>query len=467
MARQPRESDGAVDSGPAGEGYHSQSRPIRTVDQAARVSLAILDRALADYGPRDFSVRLWNGEVVGPGHGQAARFTLALNHPAALRRMFLPPTDLRLGEAFVRGDFDIEGDIVSAMRLADAIWPLLSQPTRWPPLLRLLLSLPNGEVTSGGWRGPARLRGAVHSRRRDRQAIAYHYDLPAAFYSLFLDRRMQYSCAYFQDEGQELDAAQEAKLEHICRKLRLKPGERLLDIGCGWGGLVAYAAERYGVNAIGVTLSKTQADYARGALAGAGLGQRARVEVRDYREVEPAGGFDKIVSVGMFEHVGRAKLPLYFRHAYSLLRPGGLFLNHGIAEVWPRPGRLLPTIVARVFLSRQDFVRRYVFPDGELTPVSTTNAVAEQVGFEVRDVESLREHYALTLRHWVKRLEDKEGEAMRLVDAQTYRVWRLYMAGFVRGFASAGVNVYQTLFAKPGRDGQSGLPLTRADLYVP
>jgi len=251
-----------------------------------------------------------------------------------------------------------------------------------------------------------------------------------------------------------LDTAQERKLDYICRKLRLKPGQRLLDIGCGWGGLVIHAAQHYGVEALGITLSEPQAELANQRIAEAGLSGRCQVKVLDYREVNDWGGFDALASVGMFEHVGEDLLEVYFRQAFRLLRPGGLFLNHGIAHRATDPKTKGPT-----------FSNTYVFPDGELVPISTTLRVAEAVGFEVRDVESLREHYALTLRHWVRRLEAHHGEALRYVDEPTYRVWRLFMSGSAHGFTMGRLNVYQSLLVKQGPRGENGLPLTRADLY--
>lgn len=266
---------------------------------------------------------------------------------------------------------------------------------------------------------------------------------------------MVYSCAYFLSPEDSLNQAQEQKLEHICRKLRFRPVQRLLDIGCGWGGLVIFAAERYGVEALGITLSQPQADLANERIAHAGLADRCRVEVRDYREVNEVHGYDALASVGMFEHVGESRLETYFQQAWRLLRPGGLFLNHGItrrATDQRRRGR--------------SFSDEYVFPDGELTPISTSLHIAEKVRFEVRDVESLREHYAMTLRHWVRRLEAHHEQALQFVDEPTYRVWRLFMSGSAHGFASGRLNAHQTLLVKPGPEGQSGLPLTRADLYT-
>jgi cyclopropane-fatty-acyl-phospholipid synthase len=228
---------------------------------------------------------------------------------------------------------------------------------------------------------------------------------------------------------------------------------RLLDIGCGWGGLVMYAAQHYGVEAYGITLSLLQAELAQKRIAEAGLSERCRVEVRDYRDVNEEHSFDKIVSVGMFEHVGQALLPTYFQQAWHLLRPGGVFLNHGIASVITEPQR------------ESVFNQRYVFPDGELVPISTTLRAAETSGFEVRDVESLREHYALTLRHWVRRLESHADEVRQLTGDVTYRIWRIYMSASIHAFLTGRNNIYQTLLAKPDR-GNSHLPLTRADWYV-
>jgi cyclopropane-fatty-acyl-phospholipid synthase len=424
-------------------------------DRAVQPSLSFLEGLLGDYHPRDFAVRLWEGTVWEPEPGWPARFTLVLNHPGALRGMFWPPGELALAEAYVHGDFDIEGRIDDLFPLADH---LLDQHRTVAELLRhgrWLLTLPSDR--RGDRRGDrpraereaVRLRGIRHSKARDRRAVTYHYDVPGGFYALWLDERMVYSCAYFAAPDEDLDTAQERKLDYVCRKLRLHNGERMLDIGCGWGGLLIHAARRYGVSALGITLSEPQAELANERIRRAGLTDRCRVEVRDYREIEESEMYDKLVSVGMFEHVGEVHLPEYFRRAYHLLRPGGVFLNHGIASNTDVPARRGST-----------FISRYVFPDGELVPIGTTVRAAESGGFEVRDVESLREHYALTLKHWVRRLE-----ARRITDETTYRVWRLYMSGSAHGFRTGRLNVYQTLLTKADR-GESSLPLTRADWYA-
>lgn len=424
-------------------------------------------RLLLDYllpSPRPFAVRLWDGTLL-PAEGQL-RFTLVLNSPGAARRMFRPPLELALGEAFIRGDFDIEGDLFGVFGLMDTLPRTIGRAADLYSLSRLWLSLPKEPAPGSITRGPARLSGAHHSKERDRAAIQYHYDVGNEFYALWLDRRMNYSCAYFKTGAEDLDGAQEAKLEHICRKLRLKPDETLLDIGCGWGGLVIYAALKYGVKALGVTLSPQQHLLANQRIADAGLGERVLVKLLDYRDLTDRS-FDKIVSVGMFEHVGRAHLPEYFAQAYRLLKPGGLFLNHGISmRPAARTARktLWTRSVERFILGSGQFAWRYIFPDGELEPVSEVNLCAEEAGFEVRDLENLREHYALTLRQWVKRLETRREDAVRLADDTIYRTWRLYMAGSVYGFESGGININQTLLAKPA-NGAANLPLTRNDLY--
>jgi cyclopropane-fatty-acyl-phospholipid synthase len=411
-------------------------------------SAEFLEALLADCPKRDFQVRLWDGTAWGAE--QQPRFTLVLKHPGALRAMFSRPNELTLGEAYIYDDFDIEGDIEAAFELTDY---LLRQERSLGKSLELAKRLQRLPVNNRAHenREPASFRGSVHSRDRDRQAVCYHYDLPAEFYALWLDRRMVYSCAYFATPEEDLDSAQERKLDYICRKLRLRRGERLLDIGCGWGGLIMHAVAHYGVEAVGITLSAPQAELARQRLRGSGLGDRCRVEVSDYRDLEHGQPYDKIVSVGMFEHVGESCLPEYFRRAYELLRPGGVFLNHGIAysATHQRP---CPS-----------FSDRYVFPDSELIPINTTLRAAELSGFEVRDLESLREHYGLTLHQWVRRLEAHAEEARRIADDTTYRIWRLYMAGAAHGFRTGRLNVYQTLLAKPW--GGSGLPLTREDWY--
>jgi cyclopropane-fatty-acyl-phospholipid synthase len=420
------------------------------IDRAAQISLQVLEELTADYQGEDFAVRLWDGTRWGTAH--QPRFTLVLNRPGALRSMFLSPSELTLGEAFINEDFDIEGDLEAAFVLADFLLARHPSAADKMRLAGLLMRLPAARNGRGGW-APEELSGSVHSKERDRRAVTYHYDLSSDFYALWLDRWMVYSCAYFRAPHEDIDTAQEQKLDYICRKLRLQPGDRMLDLGCGWGGLVMYAAQKYGVEALGITLSVPQAEWARERIQLAGLADRCQVEVCDYRDLNPPREYDKVVSVGMFEHVGEALLPEYFQRAYALLRPGGVFLNHGIAAsaTFERKG--------------PSFVEKYVFPDGELVPLSTTLRAAEACGFEVRDVESLREHYALTLRHWVRRLAARAEQARSMAGDTLYRVWRLYMSGSAHGFAAGRLNLYQVLFSKP-HHGNSYLPLAREDWYV-
>ncbi len=427
---------------------------IRSENGYKAAALAFLDAVIGREGGDTVGVRLWDGSVWPPEAADRPVW-LVLRHPGALRAMFLPGTELALAEAYLYNDFDIEGDIIRVFDLADR----LARTTQgWRTKLsaaRMLLQLPAEANPRQAQRGPARLRGRQHSLERDRKAVRYHYDVSNDFYQLWLDRRMVYSCAYFEREEMDLDAAQEAKLDVICRKLGLQPGQRLLDVGCGWGGLVIYAAEKYGVHATGITLSKPQAELANQRIREAGLSERCRVEVRDYRELEEDQPYDALASIGMFEHVGEALLETYFQKAWRLLKEGGVFLNHGIARRATEPPA-----------PRENFNDAYVFPDGELTAINRTLHAGEQAGFEVRDVESLREHYARTLRHWVERLEERHEEVLQYVDEPTYRVWRLFMAGSSHGFSSGRLNVYQALLVKPYPDGRSGLPLTRADWYV-
>jgi cyclopropane-fatty-acyl-phospholipid synthase len=419
-----------------------------------RVCLDILQSLLADCRPRDFAVRLWDGSTWPAEPGLPTRFTLVVACPGSLRRMLLRPSELSLAEAYIFGGLDVEGDMEAAIRLTDH---LAAPPTGLAGRIGLaarLLSLPPHPPRERTGRQAARLHGAWHSLGRDRAAVAFHYDVPSRFYSLWLDDRMVYSCGYFTGPQDGLEAAQERKLDYICRKLRLAPGERFLDIGCGFGGLVIHAARHYGVTACGVTLSLNQATTARERVRAAGLSGACRIDLLDYREIEEPGGFDKVASVGMFEHVGADRLAEYFGQVYRLLRPRGVFLNHGIAGFQALSSGRGPS-----------FVDRYVFPDGELVPVSATLKAAEACGFEVRDLESLREHYTLTLRHWVRRLEADREEALAVVDEATYRTWRLYMSGAARYFDTGRQGVYQALLVKTER-GRSGLPLTRADWYA-
>jgi len=298
------------------------------------------------------------------------------------------------------------------------------------------------------------LHNEEHSPARDQAAIQFHYDLSNDFYGLWLDSRKVYSCAYFQNPTDDLETAQQHKLDTICRKLNLQPGDRVMDIGCGWGGFILHAASHYGVHATGITLSERQAEYAQKRVCELGLEDRVEVHLQDYRTADAHEQYDAVVSVGMVEHVGRKNLPLYFRTAHRLLKPGGIFLNHGIdtgAAASPQQGA--------------SFVDQYVFPDSDLFSLSEMNAPAEAAGFEIRDVENLREHYALTLRHWGRQLEAHHEEALQFVNEPVYRTWRLYMAGAAHQFKVARLAIYQTLLTKLSNNGAANVPLNRAAWY--
>lgn len=415
-------------------------------------ALTFLRDLSADYKPRDFAVRFWNGETWRPDHGQQARFTLVLKHPGAVRQMFWRLNKAAFGEAFIFDDFDIEGDIA-------AMFPLLrhlqKQKMTAGQLLGKavqLLRMPATQKPRSS--GPAaHVAGGEHSEQRDRQAVQYHYDKPSEFYSLFLDKHMQYSCAYFATPDDDIATAQERKLDYICRKLRLQPGERLIDFGCGWGGLISYAARHFGVEAVGVTISKEQFAWAQRSIREAGLEGRCRVEFCDYRNVAEGEPYDKAVSVGFIEHLGERMMPTFFGKVRRLLRRDGLYLHHGITL---KPYTPYPEWRA--------FTLKYVFPDGELAPINNTLNRLAEAGFEIRDVESLREHYMLTLERWLRRLEQSADEVKRLTDEVTYRIYRIYLAGAMHGFKWGTYNLYQTLAVNSGEE-VSGLPLTRADWY--
>jgi cyclopropane-fatty-acyl-phospholipid synthase len=444
----------------------SQPEP-RPADAAAlEHGRAIAALLFGPAGTRSYAIRYWTG-YTEPATG-SPRFTLVFHRAGGMRRMLLPPSELSLVEAFLSGDLDLEGDTEAAMSLPDEINARVKSPRTLIALTRHLLALPRGdsfaEVRARRAEHTVGQVGERHDPRRDQAAIRYHYDVGNDFYALWLDQRMVYSCAYYasaDDVDAGLDEAQRAKLDLICRKLRLRPGERLLDVGCGWGALIMHATQHYGVEAVGITLSEAQASLARERIAAAGLADRCRVEILDYRAIDRFTPFDKMSSVGMVEHVGEDHLPTYFSSLYGALRPGGLLLNHGIVSVNAARPRSRFDRLERKLWKRDAFIDQYVFPDGKLGPLSGVIAAAEGAGFETRDVESLREHYALTLRAWLSRLTRHAAEAIRLTDERTYRIWRLYMTGSAHAFASGSLNVVQTLLSKPEANGQSHLPLRR------
>ena len=381
--------------------------------------------------PIPVRIELWDGRRFDLAPDPTV--TIAIPRLSALR-YFISPDLNKLGEAFVEGHIQVKGSIHDIFNVAARLAQVATDRAR------------------------ARLhRVARHTRERDRAAIAHHYDVSNDFYALFLDRNMVYSCAYYRNGNDSLETAQTQKLDHILRKLAVKPGERLLDIGCGWGALIRRAASEYGAVATGITLSKNQFEYARERIHAEGLQDRCRVQLLDYRDVQGEGTFDKITSVGMFEHVGLKNLPEYFAKIRSLLKDSGLVLNHGITT---------SDIDSRwMGLGAGEFIDRYVFPEGELPHISLVLKEMSAAGLEVTDTESLRRHYARTCHAWASALESNGERALREGGEKRARIWRIYLAGCAYGFANGWMNVYQILACKAGITGGYPLPLTREYMY--
>lgn len=362
---------------------------------------------------------------------------LRINSTPAIRTL-LNPTLGNLGTAYVEGDIDLEGRIDDILDVG----------------VRLSASTGGDDFTKPEAGLLARVLS--HRRSRDKERIEYHYDVSNDFYKLFLDENLVYSCAYFQHPDDTLEQAQRDKLDHILRKVQLQPGDRLLDVGCGWGAMIIRAAQQ-GAYAVGVTLSQNQHDHAKQRIAELGLTARCEVRLQDYRDIPELGSFDKIVSVGMFEHVGLKNLPLYFRQMNALLKDGGAMLMHGITATHPER--------RQVGRGAGEFIDRYVFPGGELPHVSDVLRTMAGQGLEVVDVESLRRHYAKTLMHWAGRLDARPAEALAAAGEKRFRIWRVYLAGCGVGFRDNWMNIYQLLACKLGGPGQDPFPMTRDWIY--
>ena len=379
------------------------------------------------------AIELWNGKRYAFGE----RPTVTLRVPAASAIKYLANADLaKLGEAYVEGHIDVEGPIGDAIRAAEGLARRLSGDKKG--------------------RAPLLFRNQ-HSRKIDSAAIRYHYDVSNDFYGLWLDERMVYSCAYYQSADKTIGEAQVDKLDHICRKLRLQPGDRFLDIGCGWGALAMHAAERYGVQALGITLSHNQHALANERIRAARLQDRCEVRIQDYRDVAGEGVFDKIASIGMFEHVGLKNLPVYFGAIRRLLADGGIVLNHGITSVDPDS--------RAVGLGAGEFIGKYVFPHGELPHLSLVIREMGAAGLEVMDSETLRLHYAKTLQQWSERLEANLEKARAFAGEKRLRIWRTYLAGCAHAFAQGWVSIQQVLAVKSGDPRRNPLPWTRDYMY--
>ncbi|MEU7073671.1 cyclopropane-fatty-acyl-phospholipid synthase family protein [Streptomyces narbonensis] len=410
-------------------------------------------------GPLPVRLRAWDGSEAGP----AGAPVLIVRDRRALRRMIWRPGELGLSRAWVAGELDVEGDLYEVLdRLSGLLWErpedtrgrltALRDSVRDPKLrsaaralLRLAGPLPPPPPPAEEMRGRS---GRSHSRRRDKQAISHHYDVGNDFYEIVLGPSMVYSCAYWTEDG-TLEDAQHDKLDLIARKLNLKEGDRLLDVGCGWGSMALHAAREYGARVVGITLSREQAAYARKRVADEGLTDLVEIRVQDYRDV-PDGPYDAISSIGMAEHVGAVRYREYADTLYGLLKPGGRLLNHQISRR-PEPDEAAYEI--------DPFIDAYVFPDGELAPMGRTLSTLEDAGFEVRDVEAIREHYALTLRRWVANLEREWDRAVRLTSPGRARIWRLYMAASAVSFERNRIGVNQFLAVKTPVSGTSGTAL--------
>jgi len=411
----------------------------------------------------DFAVRFWDGSVVPMSPHANTELCLTISSPGVIASIVRWPTLDRIIRHYAHGEIDIEGGTlldlgraleaagggrrgrlkrIGALRLARRLWPFLLAPAEPPGRSRAYVGDEDG---------------ADRKQGDNRDFIQFHYDVGNAFYELFLDRRLVYSCAYFRDWNNAIDQAQEDKLDLICRKLRLKPGDRFLDIGCGWGALLCHAAERYGVQAHGITLSEAQLKRATEEIDARGLADRVSVEIRDYADL--TGQFDKIASIGMYEHIGLRNTDKYFSSVRRALAPNGLFLNHAISR---RAKKRQRRFSAR---AEQRALQKYIFPGGELDDIGHTLAAMEAAGFEVHDVEGLRWHYARTTELWCRRLAAQRDRAVELVGTETTRIWLAYLAACSLAFERGSARIFQTLSSKSAK-GRPPLPATRADLYT-
>jgi cyclopropane-fatty-acyl-phospholipid synthase len=383
---------------------------------------------------RPFGVRFWDGTAVEATEPDAPTFSF--RSPRALAHVLRAPGELGIGRAYVSGLLDVD-DLDGALAVVDTFEP---PPMGWRRLARLGGAL----VAACGLTRPPRrptaelrLRGERHTLARDRQAVRHHYDVGNDFFALFLDRSMTYSCAYWSRGAKTLEEAQETKLELVCTKLGLREGERVLDVGCGWGSFALHAAQRRGARVVGITLSEPQAELARRRAVEAGVADRVEIRVADYREL-PDERYDAISSIGMVEHVGEERIDLYAEQLARLLVPGGRLLNHGIAKL-------------KDFHETDEgpFSERFVFPDGVPLPLSRVTLALERAGFVVRHVEGMADDYARTLSQWIERYESRYDEAVRQAGAERARVWRLFLHAARQGFLSGWASIYQVLAHRP------------------
>lgn len=409
------------------------------------------------------SIKLWNGERVPLGRAVDGRLSIELSGPGVVGSCLRRPTLETLVRLYASGHISFEGG--NLMEFAEALQTHKENRRRLKEISKSMLvrkAVPflfaKTEPIALDHGFDEDIVGRTESKRDNTDYIRFHYDVGNEFYKLFLGSEMQYTCAYFRDPKNSLDQAQRDKMEMICRKLRLKPGERMLDIGCGWGGLIRYAAINYGVKAHGITLSQEQHDYAKAKIDELGLSDQVSVEICDYADHQ--GTYDKISSIGMSEHIGIANYPRYFNKINSMLRDRGIVLNHAIARRAKKSKR-----EARKIRPERAFILKYIFPGSELVPVGMTTDFLECSGFEVHDVESWREHYALTLKHWCENLSNNKDEAIRLVGPERYRLWVAYMCGGSVGFTAGSIKIFQVVATKRASKGLSGMPPTRADLY--
>ncbi len=399
-------------------------------------------------------LQFWDGSLLGPPESSTR---IEVRSPLALRHLLYAPGELGLARAYVTGELDLDGDMFDLfeLRSGGAVAESGSPSFGWRNLPQLWRAARQLGVIGPRPPVPAeehRLRGWRHTRRRDREAVSSHYDVGNDFYRMLLGPTLTYSCGYWATADTTLDQAQEAKYELVSAKLGLQPGMRLLDVGCGWGGMVLHAARHHGVSAVGVTLSAEQHRLATERVEQAGLSDRIEVRIQDYRDIDD-GPFDAISSIGMFEHVGEARMTEYLADLHRLLAPRARLLNHAISR---------PEATSRPAVAPNSFMGRYVFPDSALLEVGAVVTAMHSVGLEVRDVESLREHYARTLRAWLAHLEEHWHEAQRMASPAIARIWRLYLAGSAVGFEQERISIHQVLAVRPDADGVSDIPATRA-----